>query len=84
MKLPIKFPTDEEVIIEEVRRFRALSPVERIRFIRDMLDAGELMMRQSPNAEFLREYTLQQEELAHKTIKEFIARHAGPARTSGK
>ena len=40
MNLPIKFPSDTEVILEEVARFRALSPGERIRAIRSILAAG--------------------------------------------
>jgi hypothetical protein len=76
MDLPIKFPNDADVIAEEAARFRALSPAERMRSIRSLLAAGALMMRQSPKAAFLREYTRQQEELAQKNIKEFIARHA--------
>ena len=76
MDLPIKFPSDADVIAEEAARFRALTPQERIRSIRGILEAGALMMRQSPKAAFLREYTLQQEELYRQAVKEFIARHA--------
>jgi hypothetical protein len=77
MNLPIQFPNDEEVIIEEVARFRALSPADRVRSIRGLLAAGALMMRQSPKAAFLREYTLEQEDRARQAVKEFLARHAG-------
>jgi hypothetical protein len=76
MNLPIKFPNDAEVIVEEVTRFRALSPEERLRSIRGLLAAGALAMRQSPNAEFLWEYVLEQENCARQAVKEFIARHA--------
>lgn len=76
MDLPIKFPSDADVIIEEVTRFRSLTPQERMQSIRGILEAGALMMRQSPKAAFLREHTLQQEELYRQTVKEFIARHA--------
>ena len=31
MDLPVKFPSETEVILEDVARFRALSPRERIR-----------------------------------------------------
>jgi len=75
MELPIKFPSDASVIAEEVAHFRALSPEERMRSIRGLLSAGALMMAQSPRAEFLREYTRQQEELARNAFKEFVARH---------
>jgi hypothetical protein len=77
MHLPIKFPTDDEVIAEEAARFRALSPQERMRVIRGIIAAGALMMRRSPKAAFLREYALEQEKRARQSVKEFLARHAG-------
>lgn len=77
MNLPIQFPSEAEVIAEEVARFRALPPEERVRSIRGLLAAGALMMRQSPKAAFLRAYTLEQEERARQAIKEFLTRHAG-------
>jgi hypothetical protein len=77
MNLPIKFPSDAQVINEEVARFRALSPENRVRSIRGLLAAGALMMRQSPKAAFLRDYTLEQENRARQAVKEFLARHAG-------
>jgi hypothetical protein len=72
-----QFPSDEEVIREEVARFRALSPEDRLRSIRELLAAGAFMMTRSPRAAFLRDYTLAQELLAQQAIKEFVARHAG-------
>jgi hypothetical protein len=77
MELPIKFPSDADVIAEEAARFRALSPENRMQVIRGLLTAGALMMRRSPKAEFLRQYTLEQERLAQQAIKDFIARHGG-------
>ena len=77
MNLPIKFPSDAEVIIEEVARFRALSPEDCVRSIRGLLAAGALIMHQSPKAAFLRDYTLEQENRARQAVKEFVARHAG-------
>jgi hypothetical protein len=40
MDPPIRFPSETEVILEEVTRFRALSPGDRIRVIRGMLADG--------------------------------------------
>ena len=77
MDLPVQFPSDGDVICEEVARFRALSPEERIEYIRGMITAGAMMMRRSPKAEFLRQYTVEQEDLAQQAIKDFISRHAG-------
>jgi hypothetical protein len=76
MNLPIKFPTNTEIIAEESARFRTLSPQRRLESIRSLLAAGALMMRQSPKAAFLRDYTLEQENRARQAIKEFIDRHA--------
>ena len=76
MHLPLKFPADAEVIAEEVARFRALSPEQRVRSLRGLLAAGALMMCRSPKAAFLREYTQQQEDRARQAVKEFLARHA--------
>ncbi len=74
--MQIDFPSDECVITEEVARFRALSPQERMRAICGILAAGELMMRRSPRAEFLRQYTLEQEAISRRAVQEFLARHA--------
>jgi hypothetical protein len=76
MNLPIKFRSEAEVIAEESARFRALSPAYRLRSIRGLLAAGALLMRRSPNAVFLREYTLEQEDRVRRAVKEFLARHA--------
>jgi len=83
MNLPVKFPSDAEVIREEVNRFRALSPEDRIRVIRGILAAGALMMRQSGMEHFLQAYFLEQKNQARTAIKEFIARHANCPRDSG-
>ncbi len=77
MDLPIKFPSDAEVIAEEVARFRAMAPEDRVRSIRGLLAAGALMMQRSPKAAFLRAYTREQEDRARQAVKEFLARHAG-------
>jgi|HubBroStandDraft_5_1064220.scaffolds.fasta_scaffold793260_1 hypothetical protein len=79
MDLPIKFQNDADVIIEEVKRFRALSPEDRMRMIRGLLNAGELMLSRSPKAAFMRDQMLEEKNLARQAIKEFIARHAGSA-----
>ncbi|MSR60604.1 MAG: hypothetical protein EXS05_23680 [Planctomycetaceae bacterium] len=76
MDLPIKFSSDAQVIAEEVARFRALSPANRMQSIRGMLAAGALIMRHSPKAAFLRDYTQDQENRARQAVKDFIARHA--------
>lgn len=76
MNLPIQFPTDADVIAEEAARFRSLTPEERMAVFRGLLDTGERLMRLSPKAEFLRQYTQEQEELAQQAFTDFVARHA--------
>jgi hypothetical protein len=77
MDLPIRFPSDEDVITEEVARFRALSDEDRLQSIHGLFAAGIFMMRQSPKAAFIREYTLEQENHARQAVREFVERHAG-------
>jgi hypothetical protein len=76
MDLPVKFPSETEVILEDVARFRALSPADRIRAVRSLLADGAYLMSISPKAAWARQYTEEQELLAQQNIKEFIARHA--------
>jgi hypothetical protein len=76
MDLPIRFPSDVEVIDEDVARFRALSAEDRVDSIRDLFSAGAFIMRISPKQAFIREYTLDQENRARQTVREFVKRHA--------
>ena len=76
MNLPIKFPSDTDVILEEVTKFRALSPGERIRAIQSILADGAFLMSISPKAAWAKQYTEEQELLAQRNIRDFIARHA--------
>ena len=75
MDLPVKFPSETEVILEDVARFRALSPRERIRSFRSLLHSAALIARKSPKAAWARQYAEEQEILAQKNIREFLTRH---------
>jgi hypothetical protein len=75
MDLPVKFPSETQVILDDVARFRALTPVERLQCFRGMVNAGELMLSNSPKAAWLEKYSEEQEVLAQRNIREFIARH---------
>lgn len=77
MDLPVKFPSESEVILEDVARFRALTPEGRLRSLQGLLRAGAHLRRISPKAEWAKEYDREQELLAQRNIREFIARH-GP------
>ena len=76
MDLPVQFPSETDVILEDVARFRALTPEEQFRSLRGLLNAGALVLRKSPKAAWARQYAEEQEDLAQRTIREFIARHA--------
>lgn len=76
MDLPLKFPDNADVVAEAAARWRALSPEEWVRSFRGILRAGALLMRRAENKERLRQYRLEQEELARRAIRELIARHA--------
>jgi hypothetical protein len=75
MDLPVKFPSETEVILEDVAKFRALSPEDQLGCFRGMVNAGELIMKNSPKAAWLELYAEEQECIAQRNIREFIARH---------
>jgi hypothetical protein len=75
MDLPVKFPSNSEVILEEVARFRALAPEDQFQSLRSLLKAGDPIIKNSPNAEWARQYALEQEILAQQNIRDFISRH---------
>jgi hypothetical protein len=63
------------VILDDVARFRALSPQEGIRAIENLLADGAYLMSISPKADWAREYAEEQKLLERRNIREFIARH---------
>ena len=75
MDIGVKFPSETEVILEDVESFRALTPLEQVETIRGLLADGARLMRISPKADWAKQYTLEQELLAQRKIREFIARH---------
>ena len=75
MDPPIKSPSETEAILEDVARFRALSPRGRFQFIRDLLAEGDRLRRNSPDAAEADRYAKGQEPLAKTNIQEFLARH---------
>jgi hypothetical protein len=73
----MQFPSDVEINRREVEEFRGRTPAERMRAIRGLLAAGALLMRRSPPAAFMREYTEEQENRARQAVKKCLARHGG-------
>jgi hypothetical protein len=75
MDLPVKFPSETEVILDDVARVRALAPEARMRSLRGLLRAGARLRRLSTKDAWARQYAEEQELLAQQNIREFIARH---------
>ena len=75
MDLPVKFPSETEVILEDVARFRALSPEDRIRSFRSFLKSAAWIASKSPKAAWARQYEEEQEILAQENIRGFLHRH---------
>ncbi|MHB1558766.1 MAG: hypothetical protein ACYC61_15035 [Isosphaeraceae bacterium] len=75
MNLPIRFPSETEVILEDVARFRSLSRAEQLRSLGSLLRAGDVIIQASPKADFARTYAEEQELAARKATREFFARH---------
>jgi hypothetical protein len=76
MDLPVKFPSETQVILDDVARFRAMTPAERIQTIRSTLADGAFLLSKSPKAAWAKQYSEEQELLAQRNIREFIARNA--------
>ena len=73
MDLPVKFPSEAEVILEDVARFRALATQA---VPGDPEPPGRRPLRRiSPKADWATQYAEEQEILAQRKIREFFARH---------
>ncbi len=75
MDLPIQFPSDTNVILEDVARFSALSPEDRVRAYRSFLRSCARIQQISPMSAWAMRYAEEQEILAQQNIREFLARH---------
>lgn len=75
MNVPIQFPSDAEVIREETRRFRALSPDERVRALEEMFRLYHFLLNTSDRPEALARFAQEEEDAARASIQQFVARH---------
>jgi hypothetical protein len=75
MNLPIRFPNDADVIAEEAERFRALSDGDKVRALEDCWREYQFLMANSDRKSELRRLADDEEELAQRAIREFVARH---------
>lgn len=76
MDLPIKFPSDAEVVAEEVARFRALSPEQRVHALGEMFELYHFLISTSGRPEELKRLAEEEEERGRQAIMEFVARHS--------
>jgi len=75
VQLPIRFPSNAEVIAEEVARFRALSPENRLRALDEMFRLYHFLVAMSARPEALARLAQEDEERGRTAIEEFAAHH---------
>jgi hypothetical protein len=76
MNLPIHFPTDADVIADDVARFRALSPEQQVRTLGEMFSVYCFLEKNSDRPEALAQLAQEAEDSYRKAVDEFVARHA--------
>ena len=75
MQLPIKFPSDAEVIAEEAARFQELSPEERFRTLDELFRLYHFLMASSARPEALARLAREDEERGRAEIQDFVTHH---------
>jgi hypothetical protein len=75
VEFPIRFPSDAEVIDEEVARFRKLSAEERVLVLDEMFDLYHFLAERSAKPEALARFAREDEELSRAAVEEFVRRH---------
>ena len=75
MDLSVKFPSETEVILEEVARFRALAPEDRMRKILETIAEETDRINRSPDAVAIWARPEEEKRRERRSIREFIARH---------
>ena len=75
MDIPIKFPSQTDVITEEVAQFQALSPEEKIHELEEAFHLFHFLVTNSPNPELVWRELEEEEERGRKAVLEFAARH---------
>jgi hypothetical protein len=76
MNLPVKFPSDAEVIAEEVARFRALSPEGRVGALGKAFELYHFLAATSGRSQVVARLGEEDEARQRRAIEEFVARHA--------
>ena len=75
MDLPIKFPDDADVIAEEVRRFRALTPEAQVRTVGEMAGLYHFLAARSDRPDVIARMAAEDEARGRAVIEEFVTRY---------
>jgi hypothetical protein len=75
MNVPIQFPDEADVIGEETRRFRALSPDDRVRMLEEMFRLYHFLLNTSDRPAALARFAQEEEDAARVAVQQFVARH---------
>ena len=76
MDLPIRFPSEVEVIDEDVARFRELSAEERVLLLDEMFSPLPFLAEQSPKPEALARFARDDENRGRdRRFEKFVKRH---------
>ncbi len=75
MNLPIRFPSDVNVITDEVARFRALSDEDRVRTLGELFRAYHFLAERSSRPEAVARLAREDEERSRAAVEEFVRRH---------
>ncbi|MSU77572.1 MAG: hypothetical protein EXS16_05685 [Gemmataceae bacterium] len=76
MDLPIKFPTETEVIREEVARFRILSPEKKVGELDEMFELYHFLRVASGRPDLIDRMAEEEERAEREAIFDFARRHA--------
>jgi hypothetical protein len=75
MDLPIRFPSEVEVIDEDVARFRELSAEDRVLVLDEMFYLYHFLAERSAKPEALARFAREDEERSRAAVEEFVRRH---------
>ncbi len=76
MELPIRFPSDEDVIAEDVARFRALSDEDQVRTLGEMFRTYYFLVERATKPEAISRFAIEDEDRGRRAVEEFVKRHA--------
>jgi hypothetical protein len=75
MNVPIGFPSQVEVISEEVARFRSLSPEDRVAALNEMFRLYQALAERSGRPDVVRLASSMEKDLSRTAVMEFAQRH---------